>query len=146
MSQSAAVAAINFALATDEGLEFLRCWNEGNFSAIRKEWPDAPKAVFVGADPLHEETKQQFKLLELSQRALNALHECMLRQRYYGGRSLSEKGKRYLYDLADAAHNLPLALSESAGYSVADASFPQNVELLEELAKDVIPNQEFLKL
>lgn len=35
----------------EEPLEFLRCWNEGNFSALRKEWPDAPPAIFY-ADPL----------------------------------------------------------------------------------------------
>lgn len=55
-TQNAAVAAIQFALETDEGLEFLRCWNEGNFDAIRREWPEAPEAVFVGADPLHPGT------------------------------------------------------------------------------------------
>lgn len=54
--QNAAVAAIQFALETDEGLAFLRCWNEGNFEAIRREWPEAPDAVFVGADPLHPPT------------------------------------------------------------------------------------------
>ncbi len=52
-TQNAAVAAIQFALETDDGLTFLRCWNEGNFDAIRREWPEAPEAVFVGADPLH---------------------------------------------------------------------------------------------
>ncbi|WP_346829408.1 phosphohydrolase [Pseudomonas abietaniphila] len=36
---------------TQEPLEFLRCWNDGNFQAIRDEWPDAPKEVFY-ADPL----------------------------------------------------------------------------------------------
>lgn len=35
----------------EEPLEFLRCWNEGNFEAIRQEWPNAPKEVFY-ADPL----------------------------------------------------------------------------------------------
>ena len=55
-TQNAAVAAIQFALETDEGLTFLRCWNEGNFVAIRREWPEAPEAVFVGADPLHPST------------------------------------------------------------------------------------------
>ena len=49
---TASVAAIQFALETDEGLEFLRCWNEGDFESIRKEWPEAPEDVFVGADPL----------------------------------------------------------------------------------------------
>lgn len=35
---NAAVAAIQFALETDDGLAFLRCWNEGNFDTIRREW------------------------------------------------------------------------------------------------------------
>lgn len=56
-NQNAAVAAIQYALDTDESTAFLRCWMEGNFAAIRKEWPDAPEAVFVGADPLHPKTK-----------------------------------------------------------------------------------------
>lgn len=51
MSTAAAVAAIEFALHTDDGLSFLRCWNTGDFDAIRKEWPDAPATVFIGADP-----------------------------------------------------------------------------------------------
>lgn len=56
--QSAAVAAIEFALQPDsDGLEFLRAWFHGDFDAIRKEWPEAPEAVFVGADPLHPATK-----------------------------------------------------------------------------------------
>ena len=55
-TQNAAVAAIQFALETADGLAFLRCRNEGNFDAIRREWPEAPEAVFVGADPLHPAT------------------------------------------------------------------------------------------
>ena len=55
-TQNAAVAAIQFALETDDGMAFLCCWNEGNFEAIRREWPEAPEAVFVGADPLHPAT------------------------------------------------------------------------------------------
>ena len=50
MKTESAVAAIQFALETDDGLSFLRCWNEGNFSAIRREWPEAPESVFIGAD------------------------------------------------------------------------------------------------
>ncbi|MEB0222106.1 hypothetical protein [Pseudomonas sp. AB12(2023)] len=53
----AAVAAIQFALETEDGLQFLRCWNEGNFEAIRDEWPEAPEEVFIGADPLHKPSK-----------------------------------------------------------------------------------------
>ena len=51
-TQNAAVSAIQFALETDDGLAFLRCWNEGNFEAIRSEWPEAPESVFAGADRL----------------------------------------------------------------------------------------------
>lgn len=45
-----AVEAIKFALETDEGLPFLRCWLYGEFDAIRREWPEAPAGVFFGAD------------------------------------------------------------------------------------------------
>lgn len=34
-------------------LEFLRCWNEGNFDALREEWPDAPEEIYL-ADPLYK--------------------------------------------------------------------------------------------
>ncbi len=47
----AAVEAMKYALRADEGMEFLRCWMHGDFEVIRKEWPDAPESVFVGADP-----------------------------------------------------------------------------------------------
>lgn len=50
----AAVAAIQFAIdpQTDDGLLFLKYWNEGEFDVCREEWPDAPAEVYVGADPL----------------------------------------------------------------------------------------------
>jgi hypothetical protein len=51
-----AVAAIEFALEDDSPMEFLRCWFYGDFDAIRREWPDAPEEVFIGADPLHPGT------------------------------------------------------------------------------------------
>lgn len=50
----AAVAAMKYAVGADEGMAFLTCWLHGEFDAIRKEWPDAPEAVFVGADPTHK--------------------------------------------------------------------------------------------
>lgn len=53
-TQDAALAAIQFALETDDGLTFLRYWNEGEFETIRREWPEAPEAIFIGADPLHQ--------------------------------------------------------------------------------------------
>ncbi|MDU9404882.1 hypothetical protein RTH46_20560 [Pseudomonas sp. zfem004] len=54
----AAVAAIAYALEhqCESPMEFLRCWNEGNFEALRTEWPEVPAEVFIGADPLHQQT------------------------------------------------------------------------------------------
>ena len=46
-----AVAAIQFALETDDGINFLRLWNEGEFDVLRDEWPDAPDEIYDGADP-----------------------------------------------------------------------------------------------
>lgn len=56
---SAAVAAIAYALEhpCESPMEFLRCWNEGNFEALRTEWPDVPPEVFIGADPLYQKAK-----------------------------------------------------------------------------------------
>lgn len=47
-------AVINYIFGAgrnEEPLEFLRCWYGGDFSALRKEWPDAPLAIYY-ADPL----------------------------------------------------------------------------------------------
>lgn len=49
----ASIAAIQFALSAEEGMTFLRIWNEGEFDTIREEWPEAPEEVFIGADPLY---------------------------------------------------------------------------------------------
>lgn len=48
----ASVAAIQFALAGADGLEFLRLWNEGEFDQCRRQWPEAPKSCYEGADPM----------------------------------------------------------------------------------------------
>lgn len=52
--QNAAVAAIKFALERkfECPIEFLQCWFHGDFDSIRREWPDAPEDIFIGADPL----------------------------------------------------------------------------------------------
>lgn len=47
-----ACAAIEYALKDDSPMEFLRCWFEGDFEALRREWPKVPDEVFIGADPL----------------------------------------------------------------------------------------------
>lgn len=51
---TAAIAAIEYAAnpLTDEGIEFLRAWIEGNFEEIKGGWPDAPMTVFPDV-PLH---------------------------------------------------------------------------------------------
>jgi hypothetical protein len=53
MRPDAAAAAIQFSLSTEDGRTFLELWQYGDFDIIRREWPDVPDAVFVGADPLH---------------------------------------------------------------------------------------------
>jgi hypothetical protein len=56
-----AVAAIQYAIDAghgDDGLQFLECWNEGNFEACRREWPDAPDDCYIGADPLFVPTPE----------------------------------------------------------------------------------------
>jgi len=42
--------AIEYALETEDGLEFLRLWNEGEFDLIRAEWTDCPEECFIGAE------------------------------------------------------------------------------------------------
>lgn len=51
---NAAVAAIKFALERkfECPIELLQCWLHGDFDSIRREWPDAPEDIFIGADPL----------------------------------------------------------------------------------------------
>lgn len=83
MAQNAAVAAIQFALETDEGMTFLRCWNQGDFDVIRREWPDAPKEVFIGTDPLHSETAKA--LADAEEFTLSEEAVCALADQYSNG-------------------------------------------------------------
>ena len=58
--QSSYNAVISYMLGKgymEEPLQFLRCWNEGNFEALREEWPDAPEEIYL-ADPLYKGNKQ----------------------------------------------------------------------------------------
>lgn len=48
-----ATAAIQFALRIDDVMRFLRLFDDGDVDAILRDWPDAPKTIFCGADPLH---------------------------------------------------------------------------------------------
>lgn len=49
------MAVIAYMLNDDEPLEFLRCWDAGNFHTMCEKWPDAPKEIYY-ADPLNEES------------------------------------------------------------------------------------------
>lgn len=51
-------AVIGFVLAnrSESPLEFLQCWNEGDFEALRKEWPEAPEEIYIGPDTQHPKT------------------------------------------------------------------------------------------
>lgn len=54
-SEDASNTVINFILANpcESPMEFLRCWNEGNFDSLRKEWPEAPDEIYIGPDQFH---------------------------------------------------------------------------------------------
>jgi len=47
---TASVAAIQFALEAEEGIEYLRNWNQGDFDVCRREWPEAPAECYEGAE------------------------------------------------------------------------------------------------
>lgn len=55
----AAVAAIAYALKNESPMDFLRCWFEGDFEALRNEWENVPDEVFIGADPLFKTAAAQ---------------------------------------------------------------------------------------
>ncbi|MFG8752209.1 hypothetical protein ACEPU1_28280 [Pseudomonas aeruginosa] len=56
--EAAANAVFTFMLKypCESPLEFLRCWNEGNFDALRAEWPEAPDDIYIGPDQFHPKT------------------------------------------------------------------------------------------
>lgn len=39
-------SAMEFALSGDDGMEWLRLWNEGCFDECREHWPEAPEACY----------------------------------------------------------------------------------------------------
>lgn len=55
-----AVAAIEYALGLgSDAHDFLNHWVHGDFPEIREAWPEAPEAIYIGADPMHPETRAQ---------------------------------------------------------------------------------------
>ena len=63
---NAAVAVIAYVLDLDydDGIDFLRNWNEGEFDICRRHWPDAPEECYIGADPLLPQTKAMLEQSE----------------------------------------------------------------------------------
>lgn len=57
-SEASSNAVFQFMLDNqcESPLEFLRCWNEGNFDALRAEWPEAPEEIYLGPDQFHPKT------------------------------------------------------------------------------------------
>lgn len=57
-SESSFNSVIQFILANpcESPLEFLRCWNEGDFESLRQEWPEAPDEIYIGPDQFHPKT------------------------------------------------------------------------------------------
>lgn len=55
-----AIAVIDYVVKhpTEDVIAFLNCWNEGDFEALRREWPDAPEEIYIGADPLYVSPQQ----------------------------------------------------------------------------------------
>lgn len=50
-------AAIAFALDRNlcgDPFHFLRLWDQGEFDKIRENYPEAPPAIYIGADPLYK--------------------------------------------------------------------------------------------
>ncbi|MYM37236.1 hypothetical protein GTP38_23190 [Duganella sp. FT94W] len=87
---NAAVAAIHFALELTDGTEidFLRVWNEGNFDALRKEWPEAPEAIYIGADPSHPETTALFEKEDDAARLQKLLRCCTNAKTKFGPKNI----------------------------------------------------------
>lgn len=45
-SQHILSVAIGYALEAEDGMDWLRLWNEGDYHAARKGWPDSPNNVY----------------------------------------------------------------------------------------------------
>lgn len=71
-SQAAYNAVISFVLANpcESPMEFLRCWNEGDFDSLREEWPEASEDIYL-ADSLNP----KFRGLEVESCVTPALQE-----------------------------------------------------------------------
>jgi hypothetical protein len=86
---NSAVAAIQFALEDEDGLEFLRFWHQGDFDVLRQSWPNAPEAVYIGADPEHPMTPSVLDS-EMDATRLEKLLQCCTKAqaKFYGGNEI----------------------------------------------------------
>jgi hypothetical protein len=83
LDNSAPVAAIQFALSADEGMTWLRLWNEGEFEACRREWPEASDDCYIGADLAMPETRALLGAQNFENYASDALRDVLAeRQRH----------------------------------------------------------------
>lgn len=79
-------AVINYTIKCgmgEGGIEFLRCWREGNLDAIRKEWPDAPEAVYLIHDESDKDTSgtKSPENQEVAQSEVEGLHPSQILER-----------------------------------------------------------------
>jgi hypothetical protein len=42
--------AIKFALEAEDGMQWLKYWNDGEFAICRHQWPEAPESCYIDAD------------------------------------------------------------------------------------------------
>ena len=103
-----AVAAIEYALNVDEPEAFLRCWFEGNFDALRNEWDAVPEEVFIGADPLHPETKRMLAEADLVPSAWLDDGACRSGSHSTAHRVITDSTKRDMPESVAAAFSTPL--------------------------------------
>lgn len=51
-----AVIQYTLSLLPEDGQYFLTLWDRAEFPELRKEFPNAPEAVYIGSDASHPET------------------------------------------------------------------------------------------
>ena len=103
-----AVAAIEYALNDDDPEAFLRCWVEGNFDALRNEWENVPEEVFIGADPLHPETKRMLSEDALVLSAWLDDGECRSGSHATSHRVITDETKKDMPKSIAASFSIPL--------------------------------------
>jgi hypothetical protein len=73
---------------------------------------------------------------DLERRAYNAMRDAFERLRYLSKRPLNEQGRQHMFLVADAAHNLPAALSGDAYHRYSMEGYVLDLEKLLEVGGD----------